>query len=46
MKNRKIIGKKIKDFREFRQISREDLALHSNLDPEQLELIEEKGAFN
>jgi len=45
MKNRKIIGKKIKDFREFRQISREDLALHANLDTAQLELIEEKGAL-
>ena len=45
MRNRVKIGKKIKDFREFRQISREDLALHANLDPAQLELIEEKGAI-
>jgi len=44
MKNKVKIGKKIKDFREFRQISREDLALLANLDPAQLELIEEKGA--
>lgn len=45
MKNRKRIGKKIRDFREFRQISREDLALRANLDPAQLELIEDKGAL-
>ena len=45
MKNRKKIGKKIKDFREFRKISREDLALRANLDPGQLELIEEKGVL-
>lgn len=44
MKNKKRIGKKIKDFREFRQISREDLALKANLDPLQLEMIEEKGS--
>ncbi len=37
------IGKKIKDFREFRKVSREDLALKANLDPSQLECIEEKG---
>ena len=43
MKNRKRIGEKIKDFREFRQISREDLSLKANLDVAQLELIEEKG---
>ena len=43
MKNRKRIGRKIKEFREFRQMSREDLALKANLDPLQLELIEEKG---
>lgn len=43
MKNRKKIGKKIKAFREFRQISREDLAIQSNLDVTQLEQIEEKG---
>ncbi len=39
------IGKKIKEFREFRQITREDLALKSNLDVNQLEYIEEKGAI-
>jgi transcriptional regulator with XRE-family HTH domain len=44
MKNRKRIGKKIRDFREFRQMSREDLALKANLDPTQLEMIEEKGS--
>lgn len=43
MKNRKKIGKKIKEFREFRQISREDLALKANMDVIQLEKIEEKG---
>lgn len=37
------IGNKIKEFREFRQIKREDLALKSNLDVNQLECIEEKG---
>ena len=37
------IGNKIKEFREFRQIKREDLALKSNLDVSQLEYIEEKG---
>ncbi len=45
MKNRIKIGKKIKDFREFRQITREDLALRANLDQAQLELIEEKGSL-
>ena len=44
MKDRQRIGKKIKEFREFRQISREDLALKANLDVAQLELIEEKGS--
>lgn len=37
------IGKKIKEFREFRQIKRENLALNANLDLQQLESIEEKG---
>lgn len=41
MKNK--IGSKLKEFREFRKISREELALKSNLDPKQLESIEEKG---
>ena len=40
-----MIGKKIKEFREFRQISREDLALKSNLNTEQLKIIEEKGVM-
>ena len=44
MKNQKKIGKKIKAFREFRKISREDLALKANLDEGQLEAIEEKGS--
>lgn len=44
MKNRKRIGEKIKKFREFRQISREDLSLKANLDVAQLQLIEEKGS--
>ena len=44
MNKRTRIGKKIKDFREFRQISRGDLALKANLDPVQLEMIEEKGS--
>jgi transcriptional regulator with XRE-family HTH domain len=37
------IGKKIKQFREFRQISINDLALNANLDVSQLEQIEKKG---
>ncbi|HYQ56225.1 MAG TPA: XRE family transcriptional regulator [Draconibacterium sp.] len=43
MKNGKNIGNKIKDFREFREISRKDLAIQSNLDEAQLQLIEEGG---
>ncbi|MDX8337591.1 XRE family transcriptional regulator [Draconibacterium sp. IB214405] len=43
MKNQKSVGKKIKEFREFRQLSRPDLALQANLDEAQLQLIEEKG---
>ncbi|MDX1283452.1 MAG: XRE family transcriptional regulator [Draconibacterium sp.] len=39
--NRKKIGKKIEEFREFRKISREDLAIRANLDASQLEQIEE-----
>jgi transcriptional regulator with XRE-family HTH domain len=38
-------GKKIKKFREFRKISRENLALNANLDTKQLEKIEEKGVM-
>ena len=36
------LGKKIKEFREFRKITRDDLALKANLDINQLEKIEEK----
>lgn len=43
--NKKVLGKKIKDFREFRQISIDDLALKANLDKKQLEKIEEKGVI-
>ncbi|MCG6187429.1 helix-turn-helix domain-containing protein [Maribellus maritimus] len=43
MNSKNKIGKKIKAFREFRQVNREDLALKANLDPKQLEYIEEKG---
>ncbi|RIH65747.1 XRE family transcriptional regulator [Mariniphaga sediminis] len=39
------LGKKIREFREFRQISREDLALNANLDKDQLEKIEEKNVM-
>ncbi len=43
MSNRKNLGNKIKEFREFRQISREELAFNANLDIKQIEKIEEKG---
>ncbi|KJF42789.1 MULTISPECIES: helix-turn-helix domain-containing protein [Draconibacterium] len=43
MKNRKKIGNKIKEFREFRQLSRADLAIQANLDEAQLQLIEDEG---
>ena len=43
MKVKNSVGSKIKDYREFRQISRTDLALKANLDENQLECIEEKG---
>ncbi len=43
MSKKNNLGKKIKQFREFRQISREDLALNANLDISQLEKIEENG---
>lgn len=43
--NKKELGKKIKEFREFRQISLDDLALRANLDKSQLEKIEEKGVI-
>jgi transcriptional regulator with XRE-family HTH domain len=37
------IGEKIKLFREMRMIARNDLAMNSNLDVEQLRIIEEEG---
>ena len=43
MKQYNKIGKKIKAFREFRQISINDLALSANLEIAQLEYIEKKG---
>jgi quercetin dioxygenase-like cupin family protein len=43
MKTKNSLGSKIKDYREFRQISRSELALKANLDENQLEYIEEKG---
>lgn len=43
MKIKNKLGKKIKDFREFRNISRTELAFKANLDEKQLEHIEEKG---
>lgn len=45
MKMKKNLGEKIKQFREFRQISREDLALNANLDISQLEKIEKKATI-
>lgn len=45
MVKKKNLGEKIKQFREFRQISREDLALNANLDISQLEKIEKKAAI-
>lgn len=43
MKSRYTLGSKIKDYREFKQISRSELAQKSNLDEKQLQYIEEKG---
>lgn len=40
-----VLGNKIKDFREFRKISKKDLAMNANLDMNQLEKIEEKGVI-
>lgn len=45
MDSKKNLGKKIKQFREFRQFSRENLALNANLDINQIEKIEEKGVM-
>jgi len=39
------IGEKIKQFREMRMINRNDLALNSNMDVEQLRVIEEEGVI-
>ncbi len=43
METKNNLGKKIKDFREFKEIGRSELALKANLDEKQLENIEEKG---
>jgi transcriptional regulator with XRE-family HTH domain len=43
MKTKNSLGSKIKDYREFKQISRSELALRANLDESQLQYIEEKG---
>lgn len=43
MVTKKNVGRKIKDFREFKQINRAELAQKANLDEKQLENIEEKG---
>ncbi len=43
MKGKRSLGAKIKAYREFRQISMEDLAVKANLEVKQLERIEEKG---
>jgi quercetin dioxygenase-like cupin family protein/DNA-binding XRE family transcriptional regulator len=43
MKTKNSLGSKIKDYREFKQISRSELAIKANLDEKQLQCIEEKG---
>jgi transcriptional regulator with XRE-family HTH domain len=43
MKSTNNLGSKIKNYREFKKITRSELALKSNLDEKQLEYIEEKG---
>jgi transcriptional regulator with XRE-family HTH domain len=43
MNTKNKVGAKIKDYREFKKITRTELALKANLDTKQLELIEEKG---
>ncbi len=43
MNSKNTLGEKIKQFREFRQVSISDLALNANLDVQQLENIEDKG---
>ena len=40
-----IVGTKIKEYREFRQITREDMALKANLSLEQIKQIEDKGVM-
>jgi transcriptional regulator with XRE-family HTH domain len=37
------IGEKIRNYREMRMVSRNDLAINANLDTEQLRIIEEEG---
>ncbi|NLB26939.1 MAG: helix-turn-helix domain-containing protein [Bacteroidales bacterium] len=39
------VGNKLKEFREFRKISREELTLKSNLNEGQIEKIEEEGVM-
>lgn len=39
------IGEKIRNFREMRMVSRNDLAINANLDTEQLRIIEEEGVI-
>lgn len=43
MKSKHTLGSKIKDYREFKRISRSELAQKANLDEKQLQSIEEKG---
>jgi transcriptional regulator with XRE-family HTH domain len=43
MVTKKNVGRKIRDFREFKNINRAELAIKANLDEKQLENIEEKG---
>lgn len=43
MKSKINLGNKIKNYREFKQITRAELAINANLDEKQLEYIEEKG---
>ena len=43
MEQKNKIGKKIKEFREFKNVKIEELAVKSNIDINQLKFIEEKG---
>jgi hypothetical protein len=45
MKTKNSLGSKIKDYREFRQISRTELALKANLDENQLSVSRKKELF-